>query len=122
MQTVELIGMPEAKLALAQAVIYLASAPKSNAVYTAYDSAAADALNTISQPVPLHLRNAPTKLMKELGYSKGYQYAHNYTSGKAENMSCMPKGLNNSKYYEPSSRGFEAKLNKTPSNGTTSEN
>ncbi len=112
MQTVEFIGMPEAKLALAQAVIYLASAPKSNAVYIAYQSAAADALNTISQSVPLHLRNAPTKLMKEFGYSKGYQYAHNYKSGKAEEMSCMPEDLANSKYYEPTSRGFEAKLGK----------
>ena len=115
MQTVELIGMPEGKLALAQAVIYLASAPKSNAVYAAYQSAAADALNTISQAVPLHLRNAPTKLMKELGYSKGYQYAHNYSSGKAEEMSCMPEALANNKYYEPSPRGFEAKLTKSPS-------
>ena len=110
MQTVELIGMPEAKLALAQAVIYLASAPKSNAVYVAYENAASDALNTISQSVPLHLRNAPTKLMKELGYSKGYQYAHNYSSGKAENMSCMPEALTNRKYYEPTARGFEGKL------------
>ncbi len=116
MQTIELIGMPEGKLALAQAVIYLASAPKSNAVYTAYTRAADDALNTLSHSVPMHLRNAPTKLMKELGYSKGYQYAHNYASGKAENMSCLPKELANSEYYQPSSRGFEAKLaNKTPS-------
>ena len=110
MQTIELIGMPEGKLALAQAVIYLASAPKSNAVYTAYLKAADDAVNTLSQPVPLHLRNAPTKLMKELGYSKGYQYAHNYSSGKAENMSCLPEALANSKYYQPTTRGFEAKL------------
>ncbi len=114
MQTVELIGMPEAKLALAQAVIYLANAPKSNAVYSAYQSAATDALNTISQAVPMHLRNAPTKLMKELGYSKGYQYAHNYASGKAEQMSCMPDDLANSRYYEPTARGFEAKLAKLP--------
>lgn len=115
MQAIELIGMPEGKLALAQAVVYLASAPKSNAVYMAYKRAADDALNTISQPVPLHLRNAPTKLMKDLGYSKDYKYAHNYSSGKAEEMNCMPECLNDTKYYEPTSRGFEAKLNKVSS-------
>ena len=114
MQAIELIGMPEGKLALAQAVIYCASAPKSNAVYVAYGSAANDALNTMSQPVPLHLRNAPTKLMKELGYSKGYQYAHNYSSGKADEMTCMPEELANQKYYEPTNRGFESKLIKAP--------
>ncbi len=121
MQTVELIGMPEGKIALAQAVVYLASAPKSNAVYVAYNNAADDALNTISQPVPLYLRNAPTKLMKDLGYSQGYQYAHNFESGKAENMSCLPEGLANKKYYSPTSRGFESKLaNKKNGQSTTS--
>jgi len=110
MQTVQLIGMPEAKIALAQAAIYLASAPKSNAVYMAYNGAADDALNTLTQAVPLHLRNAPTKLMKELGYSKGYQYAHNFATGKAETMSCLPEELSNRKYYQPGQRGFEAKL------------
>jgi putative ATPase len=110
MQTVELIGMPEAKLALAQAVIYLATAPKSNAVYKAYQSAAGDALNTIQHPVPLHLRNAPTKLMKEIGYAKGYQYAHDFDQGKAEDMKCMPKELEGARYYQPKNAGFEAKL------------
>jgi len=110
MQTVQLIGMPEAKIALAQATIYLASAPKSNAVYMAYNQAADDALNSLTQAVPLHLRNAPTKLMKELGYSKGYQYAHNYASGKAEEMSCLPEDLAGRKYYQPGKRGFESKL------------
>jgi putative ATPase len=110
MQAVELIGLPEAKIALAQAVIYMASAPKSNAVYKAYNMAATDALNTAQQPVPMHLRNAPTKLMKELGYSKGYQYAHDFEGGKAEQMQCMPDALKNRKYYEPTGRGFEAKL------------
>jgi putative ATPase len=110
MQTVELIGMPEAKLALAQAVIYLATAPKSNAVYKAYQSAAGDALNTIQHPVPLHLRNAPTKLMKEIGYAKGYQYAHDFDRGKAEEMKCMPKELEGARYYQPKNAGFEAKL------------
>ncbi len=114
MQTVQLIGMPEAKIALAQATIYLASAPKSNAVYMAYNHAADDALNTLTQAVPLHLRNAPTKLMKELGYSKGYQYAHNFESGKAEQMNCMPDELADRKYYQPGPRGFEAKLSDAP--------
>jgi putative ATPase len=112
MQTVQLIGMPEGKIALAQATIYLASAPKSNAVYTAYNLAAEDALNTATQAVPLPLRNAPTKLMKDIGYSKGYQYAHDFASGKAEEMNCMPEELSDRTYYQPSRRGFEAKLAK----------
>lgn len=110
MQAVQLIGMPEGKLALAQAVVYMALAPKSNAVYRAYDEAADDALNTIQHPVPLHLRNAPTGLMKEIGYGKGYQYAHDYAEGKADEMSCLPEELENRKYYEPTKRGFEAKI------------
>ncbi len=109
MQAVELIGMPECKIALAQVVVYMASAPKSNAVYKAYNMAAADALNMSQHPVPLHLRNAPTKLMKELGYSKGYKYAHDYEEGKA-NMKCMPEELEGTRYYEPTNRGFEAKI------------
>jgi putative ATPase len=112
MQTVELIGMPEAKLALAQAVIYLASAPKSNAVYQAYEAAARDALNSLQHPVPMHLRNAPTKLMKELGYAKSYKYAHDFKNGKADDMQCLPEELKGVKYYTPSQRGFEAKLDK----------
>ncbi len=110
MQAVELIGMPEGKLALAQAVVFLASAPKSNAVYRAYQGAAADALNMLQHPVPMHLRNAPTKLMKEVGYAKGYQYAHDFQSGKADEMECLPKELSGTKYYRPTNRGFEAKL------------
>lgn len=110
MQAVQFIGVPEGKLALAQATVYLATAPKSNAIYMAYNHAADDALNTLTQPVPLHLRNAPTKLMKELDYGKGYQYAHDFAAGKAEGMSCLPDDLANRKYYQPSARGFEAKL------------
>jgi putative ATPase len=109
MQAVELIGMPECKIALAQVVVYMASAPKSNAVYKAYNMAARDALNMSQHPVPLHLRNAPTKLMKELGYSKGYKYAHDYDAGKAD-MKCMPEELEGTRYYEPTNRGFEAKI------------
>ncbi len=109
MQAVELIGMPECKIALAQVVVYMASAPKSNAVYKAYNMAARDALNMSQHAVPLHLRNAPTKLMKELGYSKGYKYAHDYDEGKAD-MKCMPEELEGTKYYEPTGRGFEGKI------------
>jgi putative ATPase len=110
MQAVELIGMPEGKLALAQAVVFMASAPKSNAVYAAYGMAAQDALNTVQHPVPLHLRNAPTKLLKEIGYGKGYQYAHDFEEGKAKNMQCLPEELSGKKYYHPKDRGFEGKL------------
>jgi putative ATPase len=109
MQAVEFIGLPEAKLALAQAVVYLAFAPKSNAVYVAYGKAASDAVNSMQHPVPMHLRNAPTKLMKEVGYSKGYKYAHNYEEGIAQ-MQCLPDELAGRKYYEPTPRGFEGKL------------
>jgi putative ATPase len=112
MQAVQLIGMPEASTALAQAVVYLAVAPKSNAVYRAYGDAKTDVLNHEQFPVPLHLRNAPTKLMKEIGYSKGYQYAHDFEGGKASEMTCMPDQLKGRKYYSPTVRGFEGKLKK----------
>jgi len=117
MQTVELIGMPEAKLALTQAVIYLASAPKSNAVYEAYQAAAADASSMLQHPVPMHLRNAPTKLMKELGYAEGYKYSHSYKEGKAEDMQCLPEELAGAKYYKPTNRGFEGKMNERQQKG-----
>jgi putative ATPase len=109
MQAVELIGLPECKLALAQATVYLALAPKSNAVYLAYGAAQKDALNTVQYPVPLHLRNAPTKLMKEIGYGKGYKYAHDFAEGRAE-MNCLPEELKGRKYYRATGRGFEGKL------------
>lgn len=109
MQAVDLIGMPEGKLALAQIVVLMSVCPKSNAVYMAYNAAAADALNSLQHPVPFHLRNAPTKLMKEVGYGKGYKYAHNYASAKTD-MKCLPEDLEGTVYYEPSERGFEGKL------------
>lgn len=109
MQAVELIGMPEAKLALSQAVVFMALAPKSNAVYQAYLSAAQDATQTIQHPVPLHLRNAPSSLMKDLGYGRNYKYAHDYVEGKAD-MKCLPEELAGKKYYHPGKRGFEAKF------------
>ncbi len=109
MHAVELIGMPEAKLALAQSVVYMSIAPKSNAVYSAYEQAAHDALNTMQHPVPLHLRNAPTKLMKEIGYSKGYKYAHDFQEARTD-MQCLPDELKGRQYYQPTSRGFEGKV------------
>lgn len=109
MHAVELIGMPEAKLALAQTVVFLSLAPKSNAVYKAYGMAADDALNTLQHPVPLPLRNAPTKLMKDIGYGKDYKYAHDYDNA-ATDMKCLPRELQDRKYYEPTARGFEGKF------------
>jgi putative ATPase len=106
---VHFIGMPEGNTALAQAAIYLATAPKSNAVYEAYSRAAADAHRDVAQPVPLHLRNAPTKLMKDLGYGKGYQYAHDEPDGIAD-MSCLPPALEGHRYYEPTDRGLEKEI------------
>jgi putative ATPase len=106
---VHFIGMPEGNTALAQAAIYLATAPKSNAVYEAYNHAASDAQTDIAQPVPLHLRNAPTKLMKELEYGKGYQYAHEQAEGVAD-MTCLPPALEGRRYYQPTERGFEKEI------------
>ena len=97
-QATHLIGFPEARLALAEAAVYLANAPKSNRVYRAYEAAAEDARATQAEPVPLHLRNAPTALMKGLGYGKEYKYAHDYEAGKAE-MECLPEQLQGKKYY-----------------------
>ncbi len=104
-----MLGMPECNTALAQAVTYLSAAPKSNAVYRAYQLAARDATQDLAAPVPLHLRNAPTGLMKELGYGEGYQYAHDEASGVSE-MSCLPEHLEGRRYYEPTDRGAEARL------------
>jgi putative ATPase len=103
------IGMPEGNNALAQAAIYLATAPKSNAVYTAYNDAAADAHREAAEPVPLHLRNAPTKLMKELHYGKEYRYAHEEPDAVAA-MDCLPPSLAGRKYYKPTERGFEKEI------------
>jgi putative ATPase len=103
------IGMPEGNTALSQAAIYLATAPKSNAVYTAYNAAAADAHAEAADPVPLHLRNAPTRLMKQLDYGKGYQYAHEERDAIAD-MECLPASLAGRKYYRPTDRGFEKEI------------
>jgi putative ATPase len=106
---VHFIGMPEGNTALAQAAIYLATAPKSNAVYEAYNNAATDAHRDVAAPVPLHLRNAPTKLMKDLEYGKGYRYAHDEADAVAD-MSCLPQALEGRKYYQPRERGFEKEI------------
>lgn len=98
-QATHLIGFPEARLTLAEAAVYIAKAPKSNRIYMAYESAASDAKETSSEPVPLHIRNAPTKLMKSLEYGKGYQYAHDFEAGVAD-MTCLPDKLKGRKYYE----------------------
>jgi putative ATPase len=107
-QAVHFIGLPEGALALAQLVTYLSAAPKSNALYVAYGEAAGDALNTRAEPVPLWIRNAPTPLMKDLGYGKGYAYAHDEAEGVA-GMDCLPDNLRGRRYYRPTSRGEEAR-------------
>jgi putative ATPase len=99
-QATHLIGLPEARLTLAEAAVYVARAPKSNAIYMAYEAAAEDARRTPTEPAPLHLRNAPTKLMKEAGYGKGYRYAHDDAAAQTE-MECLPEKLRGRKYYEP---------------------
>jgi putative ATPase len=103
------LGMPEGNTALSQAAIYLATAPKSNASYTAYNAAAADAHAQAAEPVPLHLRNAPTKLMKQLEYGKDYQYAHDEPDAVAA-MECLPPSLRGRNYYRPTERGFEREI------------
>jgi putative ATPase len=108
-QAVHFVGLPEGALALAQAVVYLAAAPKSNALYRAYGEAVKDALETRADPVPLHIRNAPTGLMRGLGYGKGYRYAHDEEEGVAA-MECLPDNLRGRQYYAPTDRGAEAAL------------
>ena len=105
----DFLGIPEGDLALAQAVVYLAVAPKSNALYTAYGAVQEDVERTAQQPVPLHLRNAPTGLMKSLGYGKGYRYAHDEES-KVADMQCLPDSLKDRVYYHPTSEGAEKRF------------
>ena len=102
------IGMPECSLALTQAVIYLSLAPRSNAVYKAYEHAKADALKMLDEPVPLIIRNAPTRLIKELSYGEGYVYAHD-TAEKVAAFDCLPENLRGTRYYEPTEAGSEAR-------------
>ena len=106
---VDFIGMPEGNLALAQAVVYLCAAPKSNALYTAYGAVQQDVESTSAEPVPLHLRNAPTSLMKGLGYGRGYQYAHDVEE-RVVDMQCLPDSLRDRVYYHPTNEGVEKRI------------
>ena len=108
---VHFLGMPEGNTALAQAAIFMALAPKSNAVYRAYSAAAEAAATDVAEPVPLHLRNAPTGLMKSLDYGKGYKYAHDEAEGVAD-MECLPPAHRGRRFYEPVDRGLETELKK----------
>lgn len=109
-QTYERLGSPEGELALAQCVLYLAIAAKSNAGYNAYKQAMAHVKQSNSMPVPMHLRNAPTKLMKELGHGTGYRYAHDEEEGHAAGESYWPDGMQASQFYQPTERGLEGKI------------
>ena len=108
-QAVHFIGMPEGALALAEAAVYLAIAPKSNALYRAYKAVQTDVTETRNDPVPLHLRNAPTRLMKNIGYGKGYQYAHDAADAVVA-QEHLPENLRGHRYYEPTDRGVEARI------------
>ena len=105
----DFLGAPEGHLALAQAAVYLALAPKSNALYLAHGEATEDVANTEAEPVPLHLRNAVSGLMKNVGYGQGYKYAHDFAE-KVTDMSCLPENLAEKKYYRPTEQGFEGRL------------
>ncbi len=107
-QACHYIGMPECTVHLTQAVVYMSLAPKSNALYMAYESAKKDAATQLAEPVPLHIRNAPTALMKQLDYGKGYQYAHDMKD-KLSAMTCLPESLRDREYYRPTEEGLEAK-------------
>ncbi|HYG99331.1 MAG TPA: replication-associated recombination protein A [Terriglobales bacterium] len=108
-ETVHFLGQPEGNLALAQAVVYLSIAPKSNSVYMAYGSVRRDVEQTAQEPVPLHIRNAPTRLMKDLGYGSGYQYAHDLDT-KVADMDCLPDKLRGRVYYRPTEEGIEKRI------------
>ncbi len=114
-QACHFLGMPECSVHLTQAVIHMSIAPKSNSVDVAYMAARNDALNTLAEPVPLHIRNAPTKLMKDLNYGKGYQYAHDYDE-KLTSMECLPEKLRGKEYYTPTEQGSEVHYKKRLAN------
>ena len=109
LQAFQVIGMPEGRIILGQAVTYLATAPKSNASYVGINAALSEVRATGALPVPLHIRNAPTKLMKEQGYGKGYQYAHDYEDGYS-GQECLPEKLAGRSFYEPTGRGYEKSI------------
>jgi putative ATPase len=109
MQAVHFLGIPEGDLALGQLAIYLAVAPKSDAAYRAMDALREDVLNSMAEPVPMHLRNAPTAAMKQWGYSAGYQHAHKFEDA-ITGMECLPPSLVGKQYYMPSNRGLEKRI------------
>jgi putative ATPase len=109
MQAAHFVGMPECDLALAEAAVYLALAPKSNALYVGYGEVKGDAQKTVAEPVPFHLRNPVTGLMANAGYGKGYQYAH-HAPDRLTDMQCLPDNLKNRRYYRPAEEGFEKRL------------
>ena len=111
MQAADFVGPPEGNLALAEAAVYLALAPKSNALYTAYGAVRKDLSETEAEPVPLHLRNPVTALMKESGYGHGYKYAHDFEE-KTTDMPCLPESLRGRRYYHPTAEGYEAQIQK----------
>jgi putative ATPase len=106
----ERLGSPEGELALAQAVVYLSIAPKSNATYTAWNAARAFVAHDGTRPVPMHLRNAPTRLMKGLGYGEGYRYAHDEDGGFAAGERYLPDGMDEPQWYRPAPRGLEIRI------------
>ncbi len=108
-QACHFLGMPECSVHLTHVVTYLSLSVKSNALYMAYETAKKDAIQTLEEPVPLHIRNAPTKLMKDLEYGKGYQYAHDFED-KLTTMTCLPESLLHHEYYHPTQQGSEAKV------------
>jgi putative ATPase len=108
-EAVRLVGLPECKLALAQAAVYLSVAPKSNALYGAYSKVEEDVRKTVNDPPPLHILNAPTRLMKDLGYGKGYRYAHDVQE-KVADMECLPESLAGRRYYVPTDQGMESRI------------
>ena len=107
-QACHFIGMPECSVHLTEAVVYLSLAPRSNAMYTAYAAARSDAMEQLAEPVPLVIRNAPTRLMKELDYGRGYQYAHD-APDRLTDMQCLPDSLRGREYYRPTEQGYEAR-------------
>ena len=108
-QACHFLGMPECTVHLTHAAVYLSAAPKSNALYKAYETAKKDALEMLDEPVPLVIRNAPTRLMKELHYGEGYQYAHD-AQDKLTDMQCLPDSLQGRHYYVPTEQGSEARV------------
>lgn len=110
-QAYHFLGSPEGELAIAQAAVYMATAPKSNAIYKAYGEAVRDVKETRNDPVPMHLRNAPTRLMKEMDYGKRYKYAHDYEEGFVVQQN-LPESLQGRRYYEPTGRGYEEEVEK----------